>query len=172
MRRGYHNPAPYMRGERRLEAAPFPEWRPPVQEAPALELLPFRASAGLPVLHAFDREPSPLGIRVEALLDEEGADDADDGAADNDFNEDHNKRIDALSEPGALGALTSKTDSKTDKEEELAIVSGGASRFHARDWVVRQKAELKVLRERFAAWGGYEPGVWPAARLGRLAGTL
>jgi hypothetical protein len=66
------------------------------------------------------------------------------------------------------------TDRRTDCELELAILSGGASRFHARDWVVRQKAELRVLRERFGAVlrGGYEPGVWPAARLGKLAGTL
>lgn len=65
-------------------------------------------------------------------------------------------------------------DRRVDCELELAILSGGASRFHARDWVVRQKAELKALRERFAAVerGGYEPGVWPAARIGRLAGVL
>jgi hypothetical protein len=74
-----------------------------------------------------------------------------------------------LSEAEAEEVLT---DRRVDCELELAIVSGGASRFHARDWVVRQKAELKVLRERFAARGGYEPGVWPAARLGRLAGSL
>lgn len=65
------------------------------------------------------------------------------------------------------------TDRRGDCELELAIVSGGTSRLQVRDWVARQKAELRVMRERFAAAerGGYEPGLFPAARLGRLAGV-
>jgi hypothetical protein len=64
-------------------------------------------------------------------------------------------------------------------EIELGILSNGASRFGAHDWVARQKAELAALAPRFAPAREppkdaaaqddrvYPPGEWPAMRLWR-----
>jgi hypothetical protein len=56
------------------------------------------------------------------------------------------------------------TDRREGCELEIAILAGGVSKFCTRDWVARQKAELGVLRERFA--GEHRGGEWVASRLG------
>jgi len=50
---------------------------------------------------------------------------------------------------------------------ELAVLSRGASRVEARDWIARQKAEIAILKERFQRAPTYPAGQWLATALGR-----
>ncbi len=63
-------------------------------------------------------------------------------------------------------------DRRLNCELELWLLSGGASRFFAHDWVARQDIALSALRDDFAAGKGLaiEAGQWIAPRLGKPLG--
>lgn len=65
---------------------------------PPLTISPFRLSIGLPVLHTLDREPLPLGIRVEAPEDAQHDDKPDDSGDENETEAALEERIKKLRE--------------------------------------------------------------------------
>lgn len=91
---------------------------------PPLQMVPFRASIGLPVLHTLPREPLPLGIRVEPPDDAEDEDDDDDDFDESDEDDESDEeeleaRVQALTAGEAPAAAVENDENAPSSLEKM-----------------------------------------------------